>query len=77
MLAGSLRAAYLTGEEEPVVPALQEQSASDVLPAWRRLPLVLAGVAGAALLIAAIVLWAQYGTAVFFELIAAGIAACF
>ena len=59
------------------MPALQDQSASDVLPAGRRLPLVLAGASGAALLFAAIVLWAQYGTAVFFELIAAGIAACF
>lgn len=35
-------------------------------------------VAGAALLLAAAVaLWARYGTAVFFEMIAAGIAACF
>jgi hypothetical protein len=37
---------------------------------------VLAAVAG--LLIAAtLVLWVHYGTAVFFEIIAAGIAACF
>ena len=37
---------------------------------------VLAAVAG--LLVAAtLVLWAHYGTAVFFEIIAAGIAACF
>lgn len=31
----------------------------------------------ALLLAAAIALWARYGTAVFFEMIAAGIAACF
>ncbi len=38
--------------------------------------LVLAAFAG--LLVAAtLVLWAHYGTAVFFEIIAAGIAACF
>jgi hypothetical protein len=32
---------------------------------------------GATLLAAALLLWAHYGTAVFFETIAAGIAACF
>jgi len=38
--------------------------------------LVLAAVAGL-LVAAALALWAHYGTAVFFEIIAAGIAACF
>jgi hypothetical protein len=32
---------------------------------------------GAALLVGAMVLWFHYGTAVFFEMIASGIAACF
>ena len=32
---------------------------------------------GAALLLGALVLWYHYGTAVFFEMIASGIAACF
>ena len=32
---------------------------------------------GAAILIAALVLWVRYGTTVFFESIAAGIAGCF
>jgi hypothetical protein len=32
---------------------------------------------GAALLLAALVLWFHYGTAVFFEMIATGISACF
>ncbi len=40
-------------------------------------PLVLAGGVAAALIAATLVLWAHYGTAVFFEIIAAGIAACF
>jgi hypothetical protein len=31
----------------------------------------------AALLIAALILWARYGSAVFFEMIASGFAACF
>jgi hypothetical protein len=34
-------------------------------------------VLGAAILLAALVLWFYYGTAVFFEMIASGIAACF
>ena len=38
--------------------------------------LVAAGTAGGAVAIA-LVLWAHFGTAVFFETIAAGIAACF
>jgi hypothetical protein len=32
---------------------------------------------GAALLLGALVLWFHYGTTVFFEMIASGIAACF
>jgi len=32
---------------------------------------------GAALLLGALILWLRYGTAVFFEMIASGIAACF
>jgi hypothetical protein len=32
---------------------------------------------GAAILLAALVLWFHYGTAVFFEMIASGISACF
>lgn len=38
--------------------------------------LVVAAVAGV-LIAATLALWAHYGTAVFFEIIAAGIAACF
>jgi hypothetical protein len=32
---------------------------------------------GTLLLLAAVILWARYGTAVFFEMIASGFAACF
>jgi hypothetical protein len=40
--------------------------------------LVVAGAGlGVALLLGALVLWVHYGTAVFFEMIAAGISACF
>ena len=34
-------------------------------------------VLGAAVLVGTLVLWFHYGTAVFFEMIASGIAACF
>ncbi len=40
-------------------------------------PLVIAGALGVLLVGATLALWAHYGTAVFFEVIAAGLAACF
>jgi hypothetical protein len=49
------------------------------LPARRLAPAMLvAGVVlGAAILLGTLVLWFHYGTAVFFEMIASGIASCF
>ena len=41
------------------------------------LPFVLVGAVAVALIAATLALWAHYGTAVFFEIVAAGIAACF
>jgi hypothetical protein len=48
-------------------------------PASRLARALVAGGAGlgVALLIAALILWARYGSAVFFEMIASGFAACF
>ena len=48
-------------------------------PARRVAPAIVLAAAGlgAALLPGALVLWFHYGTAVFFEMIASGIAACF
>ena len=48
-------------------------------PPRRRVPALLIGaiVLGIALLLGALVLWFYYGTAVFFEMIASGISACF
>ena len=40
-------------------------------------PAVIAAALAVALIGATLVLWAHYGTTVFFEMIAAGIAACF
>ncbi|MBV8746643.1 MAG: hypothetical protein JO134_16525 [Xanthobacteraceae bacterium] len=39
-------------------------------------PMVAAGALVAVLVAGAIVLWAHYGTAVFYEMVAAGIASC-
>ncbi len=48
-------------------------------PARRVARAIVVGVAalGVALLLGALVLWFHYGTAVFFEMIASGISACF
>ncbi len=45
-------------------------------PSYSRPLLLLAGLGGA-MLAAALALWAYYGTAVFFEMVRAGWAACF
>ena len=78
-LARHLRAAYLMGEGSFRVQALRQSPPSDVLPSERRVPLALvAGIAVAVvLLVGGSSLWVVYGTTVFFEMIAAGIAACF
>jgi hypothetical protein len=57
----------------------QQQMPGVLRPARRLAPaMVVASVAlGAAVLLGALVLWFHYGTAVFFEMIASGIAACF
>ena len=60
-------------------PISTHQEIPAVVPARRAVPaLVLAGTGlGAALLLGTVALWFYYGTAVFFEMIASGIAACF
>jgi hypothetical protein len=45
--------------------------------AWVSRPWLAVAAAGGVLLAATVALWAHYGTAVFYEMIAAGIAACF
>jgi hypothetical protein len=44
---------------------------------WRMRSALLAGAGIGALMAASVVLWVHYGSAVFFEMIAAGFAACF
>jgi len=57
---------------QPEMPAVLQ-------PARRLAPAIAVGGAGlgVVILLAALVLWFHYGTAVFFEMIASGIAACF
>jgi hypothetical protein len=62
--------------------ALRDTSADHLLspaPSVRRLPLaaVIAVTVAVLALAAAVMMWLHYGTAVFFEMVAAGIAACF
>lgn len=40
-------------------------------------PVIAAGLAAIGLVLGAVTMWAQYGTAVFFETLAAGLQACF
>ena len=57
---------------QPQMPGLS-QAPHRVAPA-----IVVAGAGlGVIILLAALVLWFHYGTAIFFEMIASGIAACF
>ena len=61
----------------PQPVSTQQEAPSALAPA--RSSAIMLGVAGlgAVLLLGALVLWFHYGTAVFFEMIASGIAACF
>jgi hypothetical protein len=52
-------------------PSAQPSSGAGTLVAW-----AVAGF-GAIFVLAALVLWFHYGTAVFFEMVAAGFSACF
>jgi hypothetical protein len=61
-----------------VQPVSTSQPLSGALPRRRAAPaLVGAVVTGAAILLGTLGLWFHYGTAVFFEMIAAGFNACF
>jgi len=68
---------YLKGMAQPIhaqqdlIPATRPQSRVGSIIVWSA-----AGLGGMAVL-GAVALWVHYGTAVFFEMIAAGIAACF
>jgi hypothetical protein len=52
------------------------EAASAVPPRASRAPLVIAATVLGAMLAGTLVLWAHYGAAVFYEMIAAGLAAC-
>ena len=79
-LAGRTRLSYLRGMLEPAHHGSLPQTGTTA----RRPPggVALAIMAGSvlvagAMLLAAAILWIRYGTAVFFEMIATGLAACF
>ena len=62
-----------------VQPVSTPQQMIPAEPSNRAVSAIVLGAAGVAavLLVGAMVLWFHYGTAVFFEMIASGIAACF
>ncbi len=62
-----------------VQPVSTPQPIPGALPQRRVAPAVMVGAvaAGVAILLGPLVLWFHYGTAVFFEMIAAGFNACF
>ena len=79
-LAGQPRLSYLKAMPGPVHQGSLPQSGMMAQRPHRGVAFVV--VAGsalvfAAMLLAAVVLWIRYGTAVFFEMIASGLAACF
>jgi hypothetical protein len=57
--------------QQEMISAARHQSRAATIIVWSA-----AGLGGVAVL-GAVALWVHYGTAVFFEMIAAGIAACF
>lgn len=76
-LARALNSAYLGAMARPIsapngmLPAPPPGARASTVIVWS------AAVLGALAVVAAAALWIYYGTAVFFEMIAAGIAACF
>ena len=61
-------------------PVSTQQEMPSILPPGRRLASAIvigSAVLGAVVLTGALALWFHYGTAVFFEMIASGISACF
>jgi hypothetical protein len=74
-------AAALKGGVDPgAIPAylaVMSETLPSAAPSRISWPLVAAGSAFGALLALACALWIYYGTAVFFEIVRAGIAACF
>lgn len=61
-------------------PVSTQQELPSVLPPGRKVATAIAAGAaalGAVAVIGALALWVHYGTAVFFEMIASGISACF
>jgi hypothetical protein len=55
----------------------ESEAMSEAVTARSMLPVVLAASVAGLILAGTIALWAHYGTAVFFEMIRSGIAACF
>jgi hypothetical protein len=68
---------YLKGMAQPI--SARQEMISAARPRSRAATIIVwsAAALGSAAVLAAVTLWIHYGTAVFFEMISAGIAACF
>ena len=62
---------------QPIFTSQQVPSVSSPARRAGAVAAIAAGGLGTALLLGALILWFHYGTAVFFEMVAAGFAACF
>jgi hypothetical protein len=78
-MAGTPVAVPLDSDGRMAQPILRPQEIPAISPAQGMARAIVVGAAalGAAVLLGALALWFYYGTAVFFEMIAAGISACF
>ena len=78
MLARARNSPYLNPMVQPIsIPARNDRRQPSLAAGWRRRSSGVAASLGAIVSLGAVALWFHYGTAVFFEMIAAGISACF
>ena len=78
-LAPSRARPYLKDMAQPIHAQIKHDMVSDVAPQGRAAKIIVGTAAGLGVIVVlgAVALWIHYGTAVFFEMIATGIAACF
>ena len=74
---GRVRAYLMEGGADPLANGVSMPDSTSLLQPRSSRPLVIVVAAVGLLLAGTVALWAHYGTAVFYEMIVAGLAACF